>query len=419
MSTAAPSAVLGTSTGSLDRNPVSARTAIGTSSVPWYLWTGAVAVTSATIGGAWDVSWHRTIGRDTFWTPAHMLIYLCGVLAAIVGMFLVAKSTFGSDAETRASSVKVLGLRAPLGVFLAGWGGVAMMTSAPFDNWWHNAYGLDVKIVSPPHTLLILGIRAVGIGMLFLVLAQMNRAGAQLEQVGGAAAEAYAPDAALFRQLRWIFLYIGGLTVGGQMFFLQEYTLDIKLHSVETYIALAIAVPVVLAMFSEATRYPWAATVTAAVYMVFIMGEILILPLFPAQPKLGPVFNPVTHMIPAQFPVLLVLPALALDLFWSRTREWARWQVALLSGVIFVAVVAVVEWPFANFLMSKASQNRFFGTTYFSFDARPTALMRRRIFVHPTYGAVLWWGLLRASVYGAISTWLGLGFGRWMRGVQR
>ena len=53
------------------------------------------------------------------------------------------------NAEMRAASVKVLGLRAPLGVFLAAWGGVAMLTSAPFDNWWHNAYGLDVKIVSP------------------------------------------------------------------------------------------------------------------------------------------------------------------------------------------------------------------------------------------------------------------------------
>jgi hypothetical protein len=51
-----------------------------------------------------------------------------------------------------------------------------MLTSAPFDNWWHNAYGLDVKIVSPPHTLLILGIRAVSVGMMFLILAAMNRA---------------------------------------------------------------------------------------------------------------------------------------------------------------------------------------------------------------------------------------------------
>ncbi len=64
----------------------------------------------------------------------------------------------------------MLGFRAPLGAFIAAWGGIAMLTSAPFDNWWHNAYGLDVKIVSLPHTLLILGIRAVGVGMLFLRL---------------------------------------------------------------------------------------------------------------------------------------------------------------------------------------------------------------------------------------------------------
>jgi len=32
-----------------------------------------------------------------------------------------------------------------------------MLTSAPFDNWWHNAYGLDVKIVSLPHSILALG----------------------------------------------------------------------------------------------------------------------------------------------------------------------------------------------------------------------------------------------------------------------
>ena len=34
----------------------------------------ALAVTSAMIGGRWDVSWHESIGRDTFWTPAHMAI---------------------------------------------------------------------------------------------------------------------------------------------------------------------------------------------------------------------------------------------------------------------------------------------------------------------------------------------------------
>ena len=51
-----------------------------TAVVPWYVWCGVAAVTSASIGGVWDVSWHRSIGRDSFWTAAHMAIYACGVL---------------------------------------------------------------------------------------------------------------------------------------------------------------------------------------------------------------------------------------------------------------------------------------------------------------------------------------------------
>jgi hypothetical protein len=212
-----------------------------------------------------------------------------------------------------------------------------MLTSAPFDNWWHAAYGLDVKIVSPPHTLLILGIRAVDVGVLFLLLAAMNRAAAN-----------GSPN---FRGLQILFLYLGGLVVGGQMFFLLEYTWDIYLHSTGPYIAIAVALPLVLSAFSQASRHRWAATWMTAVYMAFAIGEILILPLFPAQPKLGPVYTQVTHMIPAKFPILLVAPALALDLLW-RHRPQKLWLTAVASGVIFVAVLVIVEWPFANFLMS-------------------------------------------------------------------
>jgi len=375
------------------------------SSVPWYIWAGALAVTSASIGGAWDVSWHRSIGRDSFWTPAHMAIYACGVLAGIIGLWLTVRSTFGSDREMRANSVNIFGLRAPLGVFLAGWGGVAMLTSAPFDNWWHNAYGLDVKIVSPPHTLLILGIRAIGVGIMFLVLAAMNRA--------------EAAGAANYKQLQWLYLYVGGLAVGGTMFFVQEFTEQQSLHGARAYISLAIGLPVLFAMFSQSARFRWAATATAAVYMVFIIGEILILPLFPAQPKLGPVFYPVTHFVPAQFPILIVFPALALDLFWSRVKAWKLWQIALVSGIIFTVVTVAVEWPFANFLMSKASQNRFFGTGYFDYNSRPFGNSRLRLFSHPQYGLPLLRGLTVAAVWAIASTWVGLAFGRWMRGVQR
>ena len=390
-------------------NDAEARTRVTqTTSVPWYIWAGAVAVTSASIGGQWDVAWHRSIGRDTFWTPAHMAIYACGVIAGIVGLYLVLTTTFGKSAyasRMREASVSMFGLRAPLGVFLAGWGGIAMLTAAPFDDWWHSAYGLDVKIISPPHALLILGIRAIDVGMLFLMLAAMNRA-------------SDAGDAN-FKSLRRLFLYLGGLVLGGQMFFIMEYTWNVSLHRAVAYIALAITVPVVLAAISQASRFRWAATTISAIYVGSLIAYILIFPLFPAQPKLGPVFYPVTHLVPPKFPVLLIVPAFALDLLWQRTKSWKMWQIAVVSGVIFVAAMFASEWPFANFLLSHASENRFFGTTYFDYNAKPDGYERLRQFFHPDSGATLWLGLLRASLYGSISTWLGLAFGRWMRGVQR
>ena len=379
-----------------------------TISVPWYIWAGAIAVTSASVGGQWDVSWHRSIGRDSFWTPAHMAIYACGVIAGIVGTYLVLTATFGKSSyasQLREVSVNIFGLRAPLGVFLAGWGGVAMLTSAPFDNWWHNAYGLDVKIVSPPHALLILGIRTIDFGMLFLMLAAMNRASDSGD--------------ANYRSLRRLFLYLGGLVLGGQMFFIMEYTWDVALHRVIAYVCLAIAVPVVMATISQASRSRWAATTISAIYAGSVIAYILIFPLFPAQPKLGPVFYPVTHLVPPKFPILLIIPAFALDLLWQRSKAWKLWQIALASGFIFVAVIFLVEWPFANFLLSHASENRFFGTMYFDFNSRPENYDRLRRFFKPDSGTTLWLGLLRASIYASISTWVGLLFGRWMRGVQR
>jgi hypothetical protein len=379
--------------------------ATSAAAVPWYVWCGVIAITSGSIGGAWDVSWHRSIGRDSFWTPAHMAIYACGLLAAVICGYLILATTFGHSARLRDSSVNVFGFRAPLGAFIAAWGGIAMLTSAPFDNWWHAAYGLDVKIISPPHTLLILGMRGVAIGVLFLILAAMNRA--------------TDTDQAAHRSLQRLFLYAGGLVITGQMFFLLEYTWDVTLHNTVDYIAMAIAVPVAFAMLSQASRHRWAATSTAAVYTLFTIAEILILPLFPAQPKLGPVFFPVTHLVPAKFPILLIVPAFALDLLWQHTRNWKRWHVALISGIVFVAVLVAVEWPFASFLLSKASENRFFGTIYFDYNSRPNGFDRLRIFLHPSHGVALVRGLVFAALYGSIGTWIGLVFGRWMRKVQR
>ena len=375
-------------------------------SIPWYLWCAVLAVTSVSIGAHWDVSWHRSIGRDSFWTPAHMAIYACGVLAAISCGYLVLFTTFRKPAGMVAASVEIFGFRAPLGAFIASWGGIAMLTSAPFDNWWHNAYGLDVKIVSPPHTLLMLGVFAVSVGTLIMLLGAMNRA----EQAG---------DVMNARHLQALLLYVGGLMVVFQMFFRMEYTWDVYLHNTEPYKAMAIGMPTLFAVLWQASRNRWACTWSALIYTAFVEGAVLILPLFPAEPKLGPVFQQVTHFVPPKFPILLIVPAIVLDLLWSKTRNWKPWLVALASGPAFVLSLVAVEWPFADFLMTQSAANRFFGTGYFQYSLPSASYDYLRRFVDPEQGVALWSGLALAMLFAFLSAWLGMVLGRWMRAVQR
>src|SRR5579872_2701446 len=67
----------------------------------------ALAATSIAIGIIWDISWHSTIGRDTFWTPAHMAIYLGGSLGGFTGGWLSIKHTFLAGPREIAQSVRV------------------------------------------------------------------------------------------------------------------------------------------------------------------------------------------------------------------------------------------------------------------------------------------------------------------------
>src|ERR1017187_23519 len=116
------------------------RAAERTASVPWYISTCVIAITSASIGGIWDISWHKSIGRDTFWTAPHMLIYLCGILAGISCGSLILSSSFGHSAASHAGSVRMWGFRGPLGAFVCGRGGKGSVNCAARDHWGRGAY---------------------------------------------------------------------------------------------------------------------------------------------------------------------------------------------------------------------------------------------------------------------------------------
>lgn len=369
--------------------------------IPWFVWCALLAVTSAAIGGSWDISWHMSIGRDTFWTPAHMAIYLCGVLAGAAFGFIILSTTFLKTSPLRPASVHVLGFRAPLGAFIASWGGIAMLTSAPFDNWWHDAYGLDVQIVSPPHIVLFLGLYGVLLGTMVLIAGHMNRSVGEIRRLS-----------------KYLLLYGCGIMLVVVMTMLIEYTSRSQLHTSRPYLVLSLLVPIILTIAARATNLPFAATFVAGLYTVFGILLVLILPLFPAEPKLGPVYQHVTHFIPEAFPILLIVPALGLDLLWQRARNWRPWQTAVASSAVFLSLLLAVQWPFASFLASPAARNRFFGAMYFWYGMPPTSYAARYLFF-PENMAHLWLSLALAFFLGTLAFRFGLSRGNWLHAIKR
>jgi hypothetical protein len=355
------------------------------------------------VGVHWDISWHRSIGRDTFWTPAHVAIYLCGVLAGISCGYLILATTFGRARELKETSVRMWGFRGPLGAFIAAWGGIAMLTSAPFDDWWHNAYGLDVKILSPPHTVLALGILAVQIGALHLVLGQMNRAEGRAR-----------------RPLEWIYIYLCGMAVVNMGTVTLEYQGRTMMHSAVYYRTAAIAYPLLLIATTRPLSGKWKTTKAAAVYMLFFSIMNWVLPLFPAEPKLGPVINRVTQFVPSFFPMLMVVPAAMLDWVLARGEAWPRWKQAVCGGTVFLGGLLAVQWPFGNFLMSNWSQNWFFYAHLFDYRTGPNTYQMRRLF-YPFERTAAEFGLslAMAFVLAMLTSWLGLRWGAWLRGLKR
>jgi len=384
--------------------PTLSRESVGTraADIPWYIWCATFAVTSVMIGGHWDISWHSSIGRDSFWTPAHMAIYLGGLLSGLAFGYIILHTTFSSNSPLRPTSVHIWGFKAPLGAFIAAWGGITMLTSAPFDNWWHDAYGLDVKIISPPHIILFVGIYAIMIGTMILIAGHINRVTGDVRD-----------------RSRWLFLYINGILLTVLMIMLMETTSRAYLHSSNAYIVMAATTPMVLALGARATRLPFAATFIAGVYTFVNIAMIQILPLFPAEPKLGPVYQHVTHFIPPQFPMLLIAPALAMDLIWQRKATWSLWKTAVVSGLVYAALLITCEWFFAAFLMSPAAANNFFGTRYFIYSLPPQSPLARSLFNTYQSTAQLWFGFLLAGVAAIFATRLGMARGDWMHQVKR
>lgn len=366
----------------------------------WPLNLVLAASTCIVVGLIWDISWHRTIGRDTFWSPPHVIEQAGALVAALTCGWLVLQTTFGKNAALEATSVRVWGFRGPLGAWVCIWGAVMMAASAPFDDWWHNAYGLDVKILSPPHAVLAIGMIAIQLGAMLMALARQNRS--------------TDTDS---RRLSLLYAFSAGILITMRATVqMENAAFANQMHNSLFYVLTALGMPLFLCATARPSKLRWPATTTAAIYMAIVLVMMWILPLFPATPKLAPIYNPVTHMVPPPFPLLLVIPALAIDIALHRMAS--DWKRSTAIGIAFVLLLLASHWWWAEFLLSPGARNAFFAGGQFDYNIRPGAWQYQ--FWNTNENALAFArGIASAIVIAILTSRLGLWIGKGMARVQR
>jgi hypothetical protein len=367
----------------------------------WLLASTGLGALVLMLGVHWDFSWHRSIGRDTFFTPPHVIIYLGALLCCLAAATAILQATFLKPAKN--CGVRVWGFEAPLGAFVVAWGGLAMLAGGVFDNWWHSVYGLDIAIQSVPHVVIgLCGLLTIFSGNLLLATSHANGTRTR-------------PGRA-----RALVLLSGGVLLTLGLIVNIEELFVYLMHGARFYCVVALSVPLVAFGAGGATGERFGATYVALVYSALILLLIAVLPLVPAEPRLGPILHPVNHFVPPPFP-LLVAPAMAL-VDWAAPRFAQRGALvrSIFAGSLFFSAFVALQWPFASFLQTRAADNRLFvGNEFAFFQAEGSYPVRHLFYPTESSKAGLGLGMAIALVLAVLSTRAGVGVARWLGGLRR
>ncbi len=136
-------------------------------------WLLLILALQAELGLAWDRNWHDLVGRNEFFTPPHIMLYSGIAVSGFIALFVVLVDTYryfkkkpGVDENSTVSILRFF--HAPLGYVILGFGALIDLLAAPFDNYWHTLYGIDVTLWSPFHLMGAVGGIIVGLGIAFV-----------------------------------------------------------------------------------------------------------------------------------------------------------------------------------------------------------------------------------------------------------
>ena len=317
----------------------------------------------AELGLAWDRNWHDLIGRDQFWTLPHIMLYAGIGGAGLVALIVITADTLRYKLKKPGvddtSTIRIFTFHAPLGYVLLGFGALIDLVAAPFDNYWHQLYGIDVTLWSPFHVMGTLGSIIVGVGIIYVFASevvierQAARAGHPPRRFLGCSALEWGTLAVLAAYMN--------LTIPALTAFVAIPIGPLQLFTYPFALALAGGFSLVSAV--QLTRKPGNATITALLLCIQTLYTQAFVPfaISTSVALLGISYRfvdrrPAFNLTLALIPLLFLISAVLIDWLTYRHQQRHKATLDILPGTWLLAIVialpAVVIPPLLVMIVS-------------------------------------------------------------------
>ena len=265
----------------------------------------------------WDIWRHVVVGRESFFTPPHVVLYAGFGYVALAG---IVGSVAGASAPRWAGPrVHIVGLLVPVEFLLIGTGALFQALAFPWDEAWHRlvAEGLVTETFwSPPHVMAIAGGILSTFGFFVAVVLERTRWNGARSGLGLVAVGIGAG-----------LLLFGLQVLLGPMDFATTFNGQVLRDAIAYPTGVSLATPAVLILAVLAGRRAGLATLSAAVYTS--LRSLMIVGQFALPP-----------------PVLFLAPVVDLAFFGLQTRRFGLIAATLTGGawaVLFYVVYLILR----------------------------------------------------------------------------
>lgn len=317
--------------------------------LPLWAFLPVIATILSMFGLLWDISFHVSVGRDSAFTTPHLFLSALPISSFILFFYWIITD------KPYDYGIRFFSLKSLAGGWVAFLGTIFFILSLIWDDWWHKSFGIDVSLDAPAHQLIAISLVINIYGNLMILTSLLNNVIPSLRTTVN------------IMLLFFVAAAVGVDALGKFELAVPNFTHDPAFagHFAPSFASSLVVLPFVIP-FSR-----WNSTLIAVIFTFLWYCFQWSIQAIEVYPNLGPIYNPINHMLPITLEFMIIPSAVAIDIVRPYLKNVNIYLAIIISFSFGFVIFIVVEWFYGSFMMSEYSHNWFFGGGQYYFYTDP------------------------------------------------